>query len=96
MSISRTLDGVTFRSMEDPESVLAVTFPFPLQCLLRLTRTLEDFALLEASYAIVRLIQKYPYLEVPDGDSGAAIGDEKQALALVMTSGEGCWMTMKS
>ena len=57
---------------------------------------LEDFALLEAAYVLVRLIQRFPYFNVPNGDSGSAIGDEKQIYTILMSSGEGCWVTMKS
>jgi hypothetical protein len=86
--------------MGDLESVLAVRSPFIPETYYSVANDdgdfLEDFAMLEASYALVRLIQRYPYCEVPEGDSGAGVGDEEQLLTLTMSSGEGCWVRMRS
>ena len=50
----------------------------------------QDFAILEASYTVARLVQRFPYVEVPEDDSLAETGKEKQRLTLVVSCGEGC------
>ena len=50
----------------------------------------EDFALSEASYGIVRLLQAYPNLQLPPGTVVEPTGEEKQSLTLVVSSLEGC------
>lgn len=49
----------------------------------------QAFALLEASYTVARIIQWYPYLTVPPGET-MEIGKEKQTLTLVVSCAEGC------
>ncbi len=56
----------------------------------------EDFAVMEAGYTIARLVQKYPLINLPHGESRKAIGEEKQTLTLVMSSGEGCKVQLKA
>jgi hypothetical protein len=56
----------------------------------------EEFASLEASYAIVRIIQAYPDVRVPDDEPDVEIGKEKQTLTLVVASGEGCRVVLKA
>jgi len=51
---------------------------------------LEDFALLEASYAIVRIIQTFPRIDLPEDEPRSDVGKEKQTLTLVIASAEGC------
>ena len=51
---------------------------------------LEDFALLEASYAIVRIIQTFPRIDLPEDEPSPDVGKEKQILTLVISSAEGC------
>ncbi|CAJ2507308.1 Uu.00g084940.m01.CDS01 [Anthostomella pinea] len=52
----------------------------------------QEFALLEASYTIVRLMQLFPKIEVPSTEPDTEIGHERQNLTLVvmatLSSGE--------
>lgn len=62
-------------------------FPFsggPRQCLG------EDFALMEVSYTIVKMLQTFPCLVLPKGEPNEPVGQEKQRLTLVLSSAEGC------
>ena len=62
-------------------------FPFngaPRQCLG------EDFAMMEVSFTIVRLFQKYRKIVLPEGESNEAVGTERQRLTLVLSSADGC------
>ena len=62
-------------------------FPFsggPRQCLG------EDFALMEVSYTIVRLLQAFPVITLPEGEQVEPVGTEKQRLTLVLSSADGC------
>lgn len=56
----------------------------------------EEFAMLEASYAIVRIIQIFPNTRVPANEPDVEVGKEKQVLTLVVASGEGCWVEMSA
>lgn len=56
----------------------------------------QDFALLEAGYTVVRIIQAFPYITVPEGDEIVELGKEKQTLTLVVASGEGCRVHLRS
>ncbi|CAN9273939.1 unnamed protein product [Alternaria alternata] len=49
----------------------------------------QEFAMLETRYTIARMIQRFPFITVPDGET-LEIGKEKQLLTLVVTSAEGC------
>jgi hypothetical protein len=55
----------------------------------------EDFALMEASYAIVRIIQTFPNLRLPPGHLREPTGQEKQALTIVVASAEGCKVLLR-
>lgn len=62
-------------------------FPFnggPRQCLG------EDFALMEVSYTIVRLLQAASSITLPPGEKFEPVGGEKQRLTLVLSSADGC------
>lgn len=50
----------------------------------------EEFAMLEVSYAVARLIQVYPYVELPDTEPRLKVGTERQRLTLVVASDDGC------
>jgi cytochrome P450 len=66
-------------------------FPFnggPRQCLG------EDFALLQISYTIVRLLQTYPVIQLPKGERVEPVGAERQRLTLVLSSADGCRVTL--
>jgi cytochrome P450 len=67
-------------------------FPFnggPRQCLG------EDFALMEVSYTIVRLLQAYSLIAFPVGEKTEHIGSERQRLTLVLSSADGCRVTVE-
>lgn len=62
-------------------------FPFsggPRQCLG------EDFAQMEVSYTIVRMLQTFSHITLPKGEPNEPVGSEKQRLTLVLSSAEGC------
>ena len=56
----------------------------------------KDFALLEASYTVARLVQRYPFITVPDGENIVEIGKEKQLLTLVLLCEEGCRVVLRN
>jgi hypothetical protein len=49
-----------------------------------------DFALTEAAYTIVRILQRYPKVTLPKGEKVELVGVEKQATTLVLKIAEGC------
>ena len=49
---------------------------------LSLTEFAEEFALMEASYAIIRIIQSFPELRLPPETASVPPGEEKQALTM--------------
>ena len=49
-----------------------------------------DFALTEAAYTTVRIIQKFPTIKLPEGELVELAGVEKQKITLVMSITEGC------
>ncbi|OTA88363.1 hypothetical protein M434DRAFT_80417 [Hypoxylon sp. CO27-5] len=55
----------------------------------------QEFALLEVTYTVARLVQVFSRIEVPPGDPLVEVGKEKQALTLVVSSAEGCVVSMK-
>ena len=62
-------------------------FPFsggPRQCIG------EDFALMEVSYTIIRLLQASTLIALPIGEETEPVGAEKQRLTLVLSSADGC------
>ncbi|CAG8900248.1 unnamed protein product [Penicillium egyptiacum] len=50
----------------------------------------KEFALTEASHAIIRIIQTFPELRLPPETPIVPPGEEKQALTIVVMSAEGC------
>jgi cytochrome P450 len=67
-------------------------FPFnggPRQCLG------EDFALMQISYTIVRLLQEFQVMRLPDGEHVEPVGTERQRLTLVLSSADGCRVAME-
>jgi len=50
----------------------------------------QDFALLEASYAIVRIVQRFSSVKFGPEDKGEKIGDERQEVTLVLACTDGC------
>jgi len=52
--------------------------------------TSADFALMEASYAIIRILQTFPRIRLPPGAVVEDVGEEKQRLTLILASADGC------
>jgi hypothetical protein len=53
-------------------------------------RYTEEFALFEAGYVTVRMLQKFRALELDPRDTEIALGTEKQEVTLVLASKDGC------
>ena len=49
-----------------------------------------DFALTEAAYTVVRIIQRFHTIKLPDGVPVELTGVEKQTMTLVMSIADGC------
>lgn len=49
-----------------------------------------DFALAEAAYTIVRILQRFPIIKLQEGEEVELIGVEKQRLTLVISIADGC------
>ncbi|KAK4899559.1 hypothetical protein LTR27_003292 [Elasticomyces elasticus] len=49
----------------------------------------QEFAMLETTYTIARMVQRFPFITVPEGETNN-IGMEKQLLTLVVSSAGGC------
>jgi hypothetical protein len=49
-----------------------------------------DFALTEAAYTIVRILQRYPTIRLPEGETVELAGVEKQTVTLVLQIKDGC------
>lgn len=50
----------------------------------------EDFALTEASYLVICMLQRFRHLSLPADEPVEAVGDERQKLTLVLGSVDGC------
>jgi hypothetical protein len=50
----------------------------------------EDFAVTEASYGVVRIVQTFPNLRLPPGIEKEKTGQERQNLTIVLSSAGGC------
>jgi len=50
----------------------------------------QDFAMMEVSYTLIRLIQEFPIITLPEREKNEPIGVEKQRLTLVLSSADGC------
>ena len=55
-----------------------------------LIRLIEEFALLEASYVIVRLLQTFKDFEFGPGQEIPTPGKERQDVTLILCSADGC------
>ena len=51
---------------------------------------LEDYALMEASCAVVRILQTFPNIRLPSGHIAVPTGHERQNLTIVISSADGC------
>ena len=56
---------------------------------------IEDFALMEASCAIIRILQEFPDISLPTGYPVVPTGQEKQELTVFLKSAEGCKVILK-
>ena len=54
----------------------------------------RGFALTEAGYTVVRLLQQFPLVRLPMGQKVELTGVEKQTMTLVLSSTEGCMVVM--
>lgn len=50
---------------------------------------------MEASYAIIRIIQTFPNLRLPPDQPQEPTGLEKQSLTIVIASADGCKVLLK-
>jgi len=55
----------------------------------------EDFALTEASFGIVRILQTFPDMHLPPGFPIEPLGHEKQELTVVVSSADGCKVILR-
>ncbi|KAK6431100.1 hypothetical protein LTR95_012741 [Oleoguttula sp. CCFEE 5521] len=49
----------------------------------------KDYALMEASLAIVRILQRYPNIRLPESEANLPTGSERQNLTIVLSSADG-------
>lgn len=56
----------------------------------------EQFAELEVSYTVCRLIQVFPHIVVPDSEPRVEVGKERQSLTLVVAPADGCRLSLRS
>lgn len=54
-----------------------------------------DFALTEAAFTVVRILQRYPHIELPAGEKMELTGVEKQTTTLVLQITEGCKVALQ-
>lgn len=66
------------------------SFPSLLVSSLELTPSAEEFALLEASYTVARIVQSFPKLGLPADERNVPIGEERQSITLTLAPAEGC------
>lgn len=50
----------------------------------------EDFALMEVSYTVVRMLQAIPSITLPEVAMNETMGGERQRLTLVLSCADGC------
>jgi cytochrome P450 len=56
----------------------------------------QDFAMLEASYTITRILQRFSSITLPVDEPIVEVGKEKQTLTLVVACAEGCRLRFAS
>lgn len=49
-----------------------------------------DFAITEAAYTVLRILQRFPNIAIPIGEKVEVVGVEKQTITLVISIAEGC------
>jgi hypothetical protein len=57
---------------------------------------IEEFALLEVSYVIVRLLQSFKEFDYSSAQQIVDLGKEKQDVTLVLASADGCRIRVHS
>ena len=55
----------------------------------------QDFALIEVSYTVARLLQGFRTIRLPDGETDEPGGTERQRLTLVRGSADGCGVELE-
>ncbi|KAL8766549.1 MAG: hypothetical protein Q9209_006692 [Squamulea sp. 1 TL-2023] len=65
------------------------------QRMVAINAILEDFALMEASYLIIRILQEFPFIRLPEGHPVVPTGQEKQELTIFLKSAEGCKVVVR-
>ncbi|KAL6413894.1 cytochrome P450 [Ilyonectria robusta] len=56
----------------------------------------QDLALMQVSYTVARMVQVFPKMEVPRTEPKVEVGMEKQNLTLVVSSADGCVVSLRS
>lgn len=59
------------------------------------TEAMVNFALTEAAYRVVRIIQRFQTIKLPDGVPIELTGVEKQTITLVVSITEGCGVELR-
>jgi hypothetical protein len=54
-----------------------------------------DFAITEAAYTVVRILQRFHTIRLPDGVVTELTGVEKQTMTLVVSITEGCKVELR-
>ena len=54
----------------------------------------QEFAWLEIAYTIARMVQVFPQIRVPSDEASVRVGMEKQNLTLVVSSADGCVVSL--
>lgn len=73
-----------------------LVYHFHLLTAVVVTSLPEQFAELEVSYTVCRLLQLFPYITVPDTEPNVEVGQEKQTLTLVVAPADGCRLSLRS
>lgn len=60
------------------------------------TFRIVDFALAEAGFTIVRLLQSFPVIKLPEGEKVELVGTERQKMTLVISIKDGCKVETQS
>lgn len=50
----------------------------------------EDFAILEVTYTVTRLLLEFPVLRLPEGEVAGAVANGRQRLTIVLSCAEWC------
>lgn len=78
-----------------PRICLGRKSPLPAGCVM-LKHPIEEFALLEASYVIVRLLQTFERFEYGSEHQFVELGKERQDVTLVLASADGCQIRVRT